>query len=52
LRRVLGWSPKVNYGWTLLLLAARNWHEAVVKLLLEKGSELEPKDSDSHMPLS
>jgi ankyrin repeat protein len=33
-------------------LATRNSHEAVVKLLLENGADLEPKDSDGHTPLS
>jgi ankyrin repeat protein len=28
-----------NIGQTPLLLATRNWHEAVVMLLLEKGAE-------------
>ena len=31
-------------GRTPLLYAAKNRDEAVVKLLLEKGAELEPKD--------
>ena len=29
-----------------------NGHEAVVKLLLEKGAELESKDRDGRTPLS
>ena len=32
--------------------AARNGHEAVVKLLLEKGAELETKNTDGRTPLS
>jgi ankyrin repeat protein len=40
-------------GQTPLSWAARNRHEAVVKLLLEKGAELETKDKDnSRTPLS
>jgi ankyrin repeat protein len=35
---------KDSYGRTPLSWAARNGHEAVVKLLLEKGAELETKD--------
>ena len=34
-----------SYGRTPLSWAARNGHEAVVKLLLEKGAELEAKES-------
>ena len=37
-------DSKDTYGQTPLLWAARNGHEAVVKLLLEKGAELETKD--------
>ena len=35
---------KDTYGQTPLGLAAGQGHEAVVKMLLEKGAELEPKD--------
>ena len=35
---------KDTYGRTPLWRAAENGHEAVVKLLLEKGAELESKD--------
>jgi ankyrin repeat protein len=40
-----------RYGETPLLWAARNGHEVVVKLLLEKGAELESKSSNGQ-PLS
>jgi ankyrin repeat protein len=43
---------KNNDGWTPLQLATRNGHEAVVKLLLEKGAELESKDNYGQTPLS
>ena len=36
---------KDTYGRTPLSWAAENGHEAVVKLLLEKGAELESKDT-------
>ena len=36
---------KDTYGRTPLSWAAENGHEAVVKLLLEKGAELESKDN-------
>ena len=39
-------------GWTPLPWAAEGGHEAVVKLLLEKGAELETKDNDGWTPLS
>jgi ankyrin repeat protein len=32
--------------------AAGNGHEAIVKLLLEKGAKLESKDKDGWTPLS
>ena len=35
-----------------LSLAAEKGHEAVVKLLLEKGAELDSKDIGGRMPLS
>src|SRR5436305_13419442 len=37
-------SKDSRYGQTPLVLAAKNGHEAVVKLLVEKGAELESKD--------
>ena len=39
------WTPRITYGQTPLSWAAENGHEAVVKLLLEKGAELDSKDS-------
>ncbi|RMZ87413.1 hypothetical protein DV736_g5365, partial [Chaetothyriales sp. CBS 134916] len=41
-----------NDGQTPLLWVAANGHEAVVKLLLEKGAELETKDIWGRTPLS
>jgi ankyrin repeat protein len=42
-----------NYGQTPLSWAAEKGHEAVVKLLLEKGAEMETKDDNySRTPLS
>ncbi|CZR67104.1 uncharacterized protein PAC_17003 [Phialocephala subalpina] len=43
-------DSKDNNGWTLSY-AAEMGHEAVVKLLLEKGTELETKDSSGQTPL-
>jgi ankyrin repeat protein len=37
---------------TLLLWAIKNRHEVVVKLLLEKGAEIEAKSSSGWTPLS
>ena len=37
--------------WDDASATAANGHEAVVKLLLEKGAELEAKDSDGRTPL-
>ena len=31
--------------------AAKSWHEAAVKLLLEKGADVESKDGDGQTPL-
>jgi len=40
---LLSWTMK-NYQ-VPLLWAAQNGHEAIVKLLLDKGADLEPKDN-------
>ena len=40
-----------SYGWTPPSWAAEKGHEAVVKLLLEKGADLESKDQDGRTPL-
>jgi ankyrin repeat protein len=46
-------DSKDTYGRTPLLWAAANGHEAVVKLLVEKGAELECKDKNyGQTPLS
>jgi ankyrin repeat protein len=45
-------ESKDGVGQTLLLLAARNEHEAVVKLLLKKGADVKSKDGVSRTPLS
>jgi len=48
-----GHDPDSNsYGGTPLLLAAQNSHKAVVKLLLEKGTELESKPRIGRTSLS
>ncbi|KAK3934350.1 hypothetical protein QBC46DRAFT_359079 [Diplogelasinospora grovesii] len=45
-------EAKDEDGWTLLLWAAKNGHEAVVQQLLEKGADVEAKDNYSRTPLS
>ena len=45
-------SKSTSNGRTPLSYAAGNGHEAVVKLLLEKGAALETKDNNSRTPLS
>jgi ankyrin repeat protein len=44
-------DTKDDYGQTPLSWAAENGHEAVVKLLVEKGAELESKDYFGRTPL-
>ncbi|EXV06641.1 ankyrin repeat protein [Metarhizium robertsii] len=39
------------YGWTRLVWAAGEGHEAVVQLLLEKGTDVNAKDIDGQTPL-
>jgi ankyrin repeat protein len=51
--RNVDWNQRNNNGYTGVNLAAANGHEAVVKVLLEKGAELESKDETwSQTPLS
>ena len=45
-------NSKGKYGWTPLQWATRNGHDAVVRLLLAQGAELETNDKDSRTPLS
>ncbi|PVH68556.1 ankyrin, partial [Cadophora sp. DSE1049] len=46
-------DAKSMFGWTPLWWAARNGHEAIVKLLLETGKvEVDAKDEDGRTPLS
>ncbi|KAG9229618.1 HET and ankyrin domain protein [Amylocarpus encephaloides] len=45
-------STSKNDLWTALSLAAGGGQKAIVKLLLEKGAELESKDKNSWTPLS
>lgn len=40
-----------NKGWTLMHSASSNGHEAVVRLLVEKGAALEAKDKDGDILL-
>jgi ankyrin repeat protein len=46
---VSGWSApsfvsKDSYGWMPLSLAAKNGREAIIRLLLDTGSEVDSKD--------
>jgi hypothetical protein len=45
-------SKDDKYGQTPLSWAAENGHEAVVKLLLEKGADMESKSNNGRTPLS
>src|SRR5271170_3505133 len=50
IRRGLSLDLKDSYSQTPLSWAAEKGHEAVVKLLLEKGAELETKDKRHGQP--
>ena len=52
LKLELNADSKDNAGQTPLSWAARNGHEAIVKLLLDKGAAIESKDTYNQTPLS
>ncbi|KAI0192069.1 ankyrin repeat-containing domain protein [Xylaria flabelliformis] len=40
-----------EHGWTPLWWAARNGHETLVRLLMERGADFKAKNEDQYMPL-
>jgi len=44
-------NAKDNYGYTVLILAARNGHTEIVELLIERGADIEAMNNDGNTAL-